>query len=189
MSVFAPRDGESAPLPHELCRLLPAWPALLQRVHAARPCRAPTRASTLAALVSNAAAGVRAWMELRVPLALVAWGDPRGFPRPVGPVSPLFMIRDKIVGFHDATRLATLHNSAMPGPLTPSQSQRHGVCTAMMIRPYKPRDSARSALLTAVRNRRSGLSYYLIYPLILSILSYLILSSSCTKIVFRFGLP
>ena len=26
---------------------------------------------------------------------------------------------DKIVGFHDATRLATLHNSAMPGPLTP----------------------------------------------------------------------
>ena len=23
-------------------------------------------------------------------------------------------------GFHDATRLATLHNSAMPGPLTPS---------------------------------------------------------------------
>ena len=25
----------------------------------------------------------------------------------------------KIVGFHDATRLATLHNSAMPGPLTP----------------------------------------------------------------------
>jgi hypothetical protein len=26
----------------------------------------------------------------------------------------------------------------------------------MMIRPYKPRDSARSALLTAVRNRRSG---------------------------------
>ena len=129
VSVFAPRDGESAPLPHELCRLLPAWPALLQRVHAARPCRAPTRASTLAqaASVSNAAAGVRAWMELRVPLALVAWGDPRGFPRPVGPVSPLFMIRDKIVGFHDATRLATLHNSAMPGPLTPSQSQRHGV--------------------------------------------------------------
>ena len=61
-------------------------------------------------------------MELRVPLALVAWGDPRGFPRPVGPVSPLFMIRDKIVGFHDATRLATLHNSAMPGPLTPRQS-------------------------------------------------------------------
>jgi hypothetical protein len=28
-------------------------------------------------------------------------------------------IRDKIVGLHDATRLATLHNSAMPGPLTP----------------------------------------------------------------------
>jgi hypothetical protein len=26
---------------------------------------------------------------------------------------------DKMVGFHDATRLATLQNSAMPGPLTP----------------------------------------------------------------------
>jgi len=36
-----------------------------------------------------------------------------------------------------------------------TQTQRHGVL-AMMIRPYKPRDSARSALLTAVRNRRSG---------------------------------
>jgi hypothetical protein len=35
---------------------------------------------------------------------------------------PTFRIKirsDKIVGFHDATRLATLHNSAMPGPLTP----------------------------------------------------------------------
>jgi hypothetical protein len=28
-------------------------------------------------------------------------------------------IRDQIVGFHDATRHATLRNSAMPGPLTP----------------------------------------------------------------------
>ena len=48
-----------------------------------------------------------------------------------------------------ATRLATLHDSAMPGPLTPRHNAR---CTAMMIRPYKPRDSARSgsALLTAV---------------------------------------
>jgi hypothetical protein len=26
---------------------------------------------------------------------------------------------DKIVGFHDATRLTALRNSAMPGPLTP----------------------------------------------------------------------
>ena len=32
--------------------------------------------------------------------------------------------RDKIVGMHDATRLATLHNSAMPGPLTPT-AQSH----------------------------------------------------------------
>ena len=32
---------------------------------------------------------------------------------------PLYKIRDQIVGFHDATRLATLRNSAMPGPLTP----------------------------------------------------------------------
>jgi hypothetical protein len=28
-------------------------------------------------------------------------------------------IKDKIVGFHDATRLTTLRDSAMPGPLTP----------------------------------------------------------------------
>ena len=27
--------------------------------------------------------------------------------------------QDKIVGFHDATRLTTLRNSTMPGPLTP----------------------------------------------------------------------
>ena len=30
----------------------------------------------------------------------------------------------------------------------------------MMIRPCKPRDSARPALLTAVRNRRSGLALH-----------------------------
>ena len=67
--------------------------------------------------------------------------------------------RDKMVGFNDATRLATLIsviNSAMPGPLAhPVRLKRHGVRSAMMIRPYKSRDSARSALLTAVRNRRS----------------------------------
>jgi len=48
--------------------------------------------------------------------------------------------RHKIVGFHDATRLATLHNSAMPGPLTPRRTKAR--CAVMMIRPYKPRDSA-----------------------------------------------
>ena len=50
-------------------------------------------------------------------------------------------IRDKIVGFHDATRLATLHNSAMPGPLTPRhKGTRHGHgVLAMMIRPYRPK--------------------------------------------------
>ena len=59
-------------------------------------------------------------------------------------------------GSHDATRLATLHNSAIAwAPDT--QTQRHGVLAMMIeIRPYKPRDSARSALLTAVRNRRTG---------------------------------
>jgi hypothetical protein len=30
---------------------------------------------------------------------------------------------DKNVGFHDATRLATLHNSAMPGPLTDTDTK------------------------------------------------------------------
>ena len=41
---------------------------------------------------------------------------------------------DKIVGFHDATRLATLHNSAMPGPLTHTHPDtRHGVLVMMMI--------------------------------------------------------
>jgi len=47
--------------------------------------------------------------------------------------------RDKIVGFHDTTRLATLHNSAMP--LGPSHPDTKARCAAMMIRPYKPRYS------------------------------------------------
>ena len=70
---------------------------------------------------------------------------------------------DKIVGFHDATRLATLHNSAMPGPLTgPSHPDRKARCTGDPINLGR----ARSALLTAVRNRlsRPCLSY-LIYPI------------------------
>ena len=33
--------------------------------------------------------------------------------------------KDKIVGFHDATRLTTLRNSAMPGSLTPRHKGRH----------------------------------------------------------------
>jgi hypothetical protein len=45
----------------------------------------------------------------------------------------------------------------MPGPLTPRHKAR---CAVMMIRPYKPRDSARSALLTAVRSRQSGLAVH-----------------------------
>ena len=45
------------------------------------------------------------------------------------------------------------------GPLTHPETQVHGVL-AMMIRPCKPRDSARPALLTAVRNRRSGLALH-----------------------------
>ena len=46
-------------------------------------------------------------------------------PRGAGEAAPdarsvcwLLLLRDKIVGFHDATRLTTLRNSAMPGPLT-----------------------------------------------------------------------
>jgi hypothetical protein len=66
--------------------------------------------------------------------------------------------RHKIVGFHDATRLATLHNSAMPGPLTPRRTKAR--CAVMMIRPYKPRDSA----------------IYLSLSLSLSLSLYLILS-------------
>ena len=65
---------------------------------------------------------------------------------------------------HDSRRRYTIVSSAMPGPLTPRHKGTVGA--AMMIRPYKPRDSARSALLTAVRNRRSGPCYL--------ILSYLI---------------
>jgi len=45
-----------------------------------------------------------------------------------------------------------IHNSAMLAPHT--QRHKKARCTAMTIRPYKPRDSARSALLTAVRSRR-----------------------------------
>ena len=56
-----------------------------------------------------------------------------------------------------ATRLATLHSTAMLGPSHPDTNAR---CAVMMTRPYKPRDSARSALLTAVRNRRSGLALH-----------------------------
>ena len=41
-------------------------------------------------------------------------------------------------------------------PLTPRH--KNARCAAMTIRPYKPRDSARSALLTTVRSRRSGLA-------------------------------
>ena len=33
------------------------------------------------------------------------------------------LYKDKIVGFHDATRLATLQNSAMPGRLTPRHTK------------------------------------------------------------------
>ena len=40
-----------------------------------------------------------------------------------------------------------------------TQTQMYGIL-AMMTRPYKPRDSARSALLTAVRHRRSGLALH-----------------------------
>jgi hypothetical protein len=40
------------------------------------------------------------------------------------------LISDKIVGFHDATRLTTLRNSAMPGSLTPRDTKAR--CAAMM---------------------------------------------------------
>ena len=39
----------------------------------------------------------------------------------------------------------------MPRCLGPSHPDTNARCAAMTIRPYKPRDSARSALLTAVR--------------------------------------
>jgi hypothetical protein len=74
---------------------------------------------------------------------------------------------------HDSRRRYTIVSSAMPGPLTPRHKGTVGA--AMMIRPYKPRDSARSALLTAVRNRRSGPCYL--------ILSYLI----CCKMPPQLG--
>ena len=40
---------------------------------------------------------------------------------------------DKIVGFHDATRLATLHNSAMHGPLTYLINQGVCVCVCLCV--------------------------------------------------------
>ena len=53
---------------------------------------------------------------------------------------------------------------AMPrclgGPSHPDTNLKCTHCAAMMIRPYKSRDSARSALLTAVRSRRSGLAVH-----------------------------
>ena len=58
-----------------------------------------------------------------------------------------------MVGFHAATRLAcdALHNSAIDAWAPHTQTGTNARCAAMMIRPYKlPRDSARSALLTAV---------------------------------------
>ena len=60
-----------------------------------------------------------------------------------------------MVGFH------ALHDSrryTIPRCLGPSHPDTKARCAAMMIRLYKPRDSARSALLTAVRSRRSGLA-------------------------------
>eukprot|EP00964_Phaeocystis_antarctica_P021765 scaffold12086_cov67-Phaeocystis_antarctica.AAC.13 len=58
----------------------------------------------------------------------------------------------------------TLHDFACyaiprcPGPSHPDTKVR---CTGDdETRPYKPRDSARPALLTAVRNRRSGLAVH-----------------------------
>ena len=70
-------------------------------------------------------------------------------------------IRDQIVVFHDATpdsgdRRYTINSRRCMGPHT--QEQRH-VVLAMMTRPYKPRDSAQSALLL------SYLSYFLNAPL------------------------
>ena len=50
---------------------------------------------------------------------------------------------------------------AMPRRLGPSHPDTNARCAVMMtIRPYKPRDSARSALLTAVRSQRSGLAVH-----------------------------
>eukprot|EP00964_Phaeocystis_antarctica_P013216 scaffold7239_cov21-Phaeocystis_antarctica.AAC.1 len=44
--------------------------------------------------------------------------------------------------------------------LGPSHPDANARCTAIMIHPCKTRDSARSALQTAVRNRRSGLALH-----------------------------
>ena len=63
-----------------------------------------------------------------------------------------------MIGFHALhTTCDTLHSTAMLGPSHPDTNAR---CAVMMTRPYKPRDSARSALLTAVRNQRSGLALH-----------------------------
>ena len=47
--------------------------------------------------------------------------------------------RDKSVGMHDATRLATLHNSAMPGPLTPTAQSHISKLALGKIGPTPPR--------------------------------------------------
>ena len=44
--------------------------------------------------------------------------------------------------------------------LGPSHPDTNARCAVMVIRPYKPKDSAGSALLTAVRNQRSGLALH-----------------------------
>ena len=61
-------------------------------------------------------------------------------------VRMLYVERDCWVSRRYTTRDATQFRDAWASH---TQAQRHGVL-AMMIRPYKPRDSARSALLTAV---------------------------------------
>jgi hypothetical protein len=57
---------------------------------------------------------------------------------------------------------------AMPRCLGPSHPDTNVRCAAMMIRPYKPRDSGRSgsalhAKVTAVRGRRSGLAVFFFF--------------------------
>jgi hypothetical protein len=68
----------------------------------------------------------------------------------------------RLLGFttlHDSRRYIQSYTilRCLGGPSHPDTKAR---CAAMMIRPYKLRDSARSALLTAVRNRRSGLAVH-----------------------------
>ena len=68
----------------------------------------------------------------------------------------------RLLGFttlHDSRRYIQSYTilRCLGGPSHPDTKAR---CAAMMIRPYKLRDSARSALLTAVRNRRSGLAMH-----------------------------